>query len=107
MVVSLDIVPELMGKLNTPEKYEAHRGEMAKSVWTQFRKNDSEFCRHCHDLERMDLESQDRRASRRHSKALDSGESCIDCHQGIVHALPENWKEIWDDVTAATGGETP
>lgn len=104
MVVSLDIVPELLGKLDTPEKYEAHRGEMAKHVWTRFRENDSEFCRHCHSLERMDLTLQERRAQRRHAQAMEGNETCIDCHQGIVHALPENWSDIWEKVETATGG---
>ena len=102
MVVSLDIIPELMGKLDTKEKYEAHRGEMAKSVWTEYRENKSEFCLHCHNFERMDFENQDRRAVRKHTTALEKDETCIDCHQGIVHALPENWAEIWEEVEAET-----
>ena len=40
-VVSLDIVPELAGKLDTAEKYEAHRAEMAQAVWREFNENDS------------------------------------------------------------------
>lgn len=95
-VVSLDVVPELLGKLDTKEKYEAHRGEMAKSVWQQFRANDSEFCRHCHNSERMDFSLQERSARRHHTQAQEKGESCIECHQGIVHALPEDWRELWE-----------
>ncbi len=38
-VVSLDIIPEVMGKLDTAEKYESHRAEMAESVWRQFKSN--------------------------------------------------------------------
>jgi nitrate/TMAO reductase-like tetraheme cytochrome c subunit len=105
MVVSLDIVPELMGKLDTKEKFESHRGEMAKSVWAQYRDNDSEFCRHCHNPERMDLDKQDRRAGRSHAKAVTSGETCIDCHQGIVHALPDGWTDLWIEVEQATNGD--
>lgn len=106
-VVSLDIIPELAGKLDTAEKYEAHRAEMAESVWREFKENDSEFCRSCHTDEAMDLELQDRRAARRHSQAADKGETCIDCHYGIVHALPDNSEAILDaideDMTAAAG----
>lgn len=104
MVVSLDIIPELMGKLDTKEKYESHRGEMARIVWMQYRNNDSEFCRHCHGLERMTLELQERRAQRRHAQAAENGETCIDCHQGLVHELPVDWGAIWDEVEKATGG---
>lgn len=95
-VVSLDIVPELMGKLDTAEKYEAHRAEMAESVWRQFKANDSKFCRSCHTLDAMDLEAQDRSTARRHTRAAERGETCIDCHYGIVHKEPENASEILD-----------
>ena len=56
MVVSLDIIPELMGKVDTPEKWEAHRGEMAESVWAEYRANDSRYCRTCHTREAMDFD---------------------------------------------------
>jgi nitrate/TMAO reductase-like tetraheme cytochrome c subunit len=94
MVVSLDIVPELAGKLDTAEKYEAHRAEMAESVWRQFKENDSKFCRSCHSIDAMDLESQERRTARQHSRAAENGETCIDCHYGIVHQEPEGADEI-------------
>ena len=57
-VVSLDIIPEVMGKLDTAEKYESHRTEMAESVWRQFKGNDSKFCRSCHSIDAMDLDAQ-------------------------------------------------
>ena len=94
MVVSLDIIPEMMGKLDTAEKYEAHRAEMAESVWRQYIDNDSKFCRSCHEFSSMDLDSQDRRAARRHASAAESDATCIDCHYGIVHVAPENAEEI-------------
>ncbi|MGI9205677.1 MAG: NapC/NirT family cytochrome c, partial [Woeseiaceae bacterium] len=96
MVVSLDIIPEVGGKLDTAEKYEAHRAEMAESVWRQFKENDSKFCRSCHSIDAMDLDSQERRTARQHSRATERGETCTDCHYGIVHELPENAAEIID-----------
>jgi nitrate/TMAO reductase-like tetraheme cytochrome c subunit len=102
MIVSLDIFAELRGVANTPEKYEAKRGEWAKHVWTEYRKNDSEFCRHCHEFDHMTIEQQPRLAQRRHKHAMENGQTCIDCHQGIAHALPENWEEIWDEVVEKT-----
>jgi nitrate/TMAO reductase-like tetraheme cytochrome c subunit len=94
MVVSLDIIPELAGKLDTAEKYEAHRAEMAESVWRQFKENDSKFCRSCHSIDAMDFENQERRTVRRHSGAVENGETCIDCHYGIVHDEPADAAEI-------------
>lgn len=100
MVVSLDIIPEVMGKLDTAEKYESHRAEMAESVWRQFKDNDSKFCRSCHSFDSMDLESQDRRAARRHSGAAENGETCIDCHYSIVHKEPDGTEAIMERIAA-------
>ncbi len=99
-VVSLDIIPELTGKLDTAEKYEAHRAEMAESVWRQFKENDSRFCRSCHSYEAMDLDAQERRTARQHSRAPENGETCIDCHYGIVHEEPETAEEIIERLQA-------
>lgn len=109
-VVSLDIIPELLGKLETAEKYEAQRAEMAEVVWRHFKKNDSKFCRSCHSIAAMDLEAQGRSTARRHSMAEERGETCIDCHYGIVHEEPDNAREILERLdeefagTAAGGG---
>lgn len=102
-VVSLDIIPELMGKLDTPEKYDAHRAEMAEAVWTKFRDNDSKFCRNCHSFNAMNFEAQERRSARRHARAQEAGQTCIQCHYGIVHKLPENAAEIIGHVFAEAG----
>lgn len=100
MVVSLDIIPELAGKLDTAEKYESHRAEMAESVWRQFKENDSKFCRSCHSVDAMDLDGQERRTARQHSRAAERGETCIDCHYGIVHEEPEGAAEIIEKLQA-------
>ncbi|MGE0625711.1 MAG: NapC/NirT family cytochrome c [Pseudomonadales bacterium] len=86
--VSFDVVPELMGKLDTPEKYEANRREMAESVWRQFRADDSRFCRSCHERDAMSADRQSEAARGAHAVAQEAGRTCIDCHRGIVHALP-------------------
>jgi len=93
-VVSLDIVPELLGRISTEEKYEAHRSTMATAVWREFKENDSEYCRSCHSFAAMQLEEQGRTAARRHSMATENGQTCIDCHFGIVHREPADAEEI-------------
>ena len=103
-VVSLDVFPELMGKLSTAEKYEEHRAEMAESVWREYKHNDSKYCRGCHNVAAMDLENQERRTARRHSQMVEKGETCIDCHYGIVHVAPENADEILESIAAEIGG---
>lgn len=99
---TLDILPEVTGKLATEEKYESHRREMAMAVWRDYLRRDSDFCETCHTIDAMLLENQERRAQRRHIKGEEEGQSCIECHQGVVHQLPENWREAWDEVVATS-----
>lgn len=87
----IEVPSWLMGKIDTPEKFEAHRREMAESVWAGMRANDSKACRNCHSYEAMALDKQDRYARRKHSADYleATGKTCIDCHQGVAHKLPE------------------
>ena len=52
--------------------------------------NNSLECRNCHEFEYMDFTRQSPRASNMHSRYLGNGEkTCIDCHKGIAHKLPD------------------
>jgi cytochrome c-type protein NapC len=52
--------------------------------------NNSLECRNCHEFEYMDFTRQSKRAADKHSTVLESGEkTCIDCHKGIAHKLPD------------------
>ena len=93
-----DIYYELVGSINTPEKYEERRGEMAKIVWKKMKESDSRECRNCHSFEYMDFTMQETRAGSEHQRAIDEGKTCIDCHQGIAHKLPPNYLEEYEKV---------
>ena len=84
---------KLIGTVDTPEKFNAHRLEMAERVWASMRATDSRECRNCHAFTAMDPERQDRMSVRRHDpeRLAKSGDTCIDCHQGIAHTLPEDY----------------
>jgi cytochrome c-type protein NapC len=84
-----DIYHEILGTIDTPEKYENRRWDMASRVWAKMKANDSRECRSCHDFNQMDLSEQDRSARKRHSRAVDEGKTCIDCHKGIAHEEPD------------------
>ena len=57
--------------------------------WARFKANDSLECRNCHTVPAMDLTKQTARAAQIHQRYLFSGErTCIDCHKGIAHELP-------------------
>ncbi|MCB1773990.1 MAG: NapC/NirT family cytochrome c [Gammaproteobacteria bacterium] len=82
-----------LGSYDTPEKFDAHRWTMANRVWDSMKQTDSRECRNCHDFSNMDLSEQDRYARKRHSRAIDEGKTCIDCHQGIAHKMPREPEE--------------
>ena len=86
-----DIPAELLGTINTREKFEARRAVMAEDVWQEMKAADSRECRNCHAMEFMDLQEQDPSARKKHylNAVRESGKTCIDCHQGIAHHLPE------------------
>ncbi len=75
----------LTGKLDTKEKFNEHRFELAQSVWKAMKDTDSRECRNCHNFESMNPEFQKPRARKQHLNAFDIGQTCIDCHKGIAH----------------------
>lgn len=90
MQASKEVWGKVFGTINTPEKFEAKRLELAEHEWTRLKANDSLECRNCHEFSSMDFTQQSNRAAERHSTSLASGEkTCIDCHKGIAHQLPD------------------
>lgn len=88
VVAVKDVYHEIAGTIDTPEKFEEHRWEMASRVWSAMERNDSRECRSCHEFSNMDLSEQGRSARSRHASAEERGKTCIDCHKGIVHYEP-------------------
>ena len=79
----------ITGKIDTKEKFEKHRYEMAKRVWTSMKETDSRECRNCHSRDGMSKELQSAKAQARHAKGVAEGKTCIDCHFGIAHKEPD------------------
>lgn len=88
----------------TPEKFEEHRVTMAKREWKRMKRTDSKECRNCHSFDFMDFPAQENRAAKSHEQAMDEGKTCIDCHQGIAHRLPENYLDAYKEVVAELEG---
>lgn len=76
---------KMLGSIDTPEKFEAKRLELAKNEWARMKESDSRECRNCHSFEYMHINSQESRAAKQHLMALQQGNTCIDCHKGIAH----------------------
>ena len=86
---SKEVWGKIFGTIDTPEKFQAKRLELARHEWARFKANDSLECRNCHNYEYMDFTRQSVRAQQMHSTYLASQEkTCIDCHKGIAHRLP-------------------
>ena len=80
-----DIYQHLLGSIDTPEKYQAKKAELVERVSERMRANDSAACRRCHVWSAVDLAAQGDRAKNGHEK-MKPNETCIDCHQGVVHS---------------------
>lgn len=93
------------GVVDTPEKFEEHRLYLASRVWRAMKSTDSRECRNCHKFDYMDFTEQETRAGNSHQLALDEGKTCIDCHQGIAHRLPEGYLEGYEKVLEELAAE--
>ncbi|MFO1189895.1 MAG: NapC/NirT family cytochrome c [Alphaproteobacteria bacterium] len=83
----------VMGSIDTKEKFDAKRLQLATNVWRALKTTDSRECRNCHEFTAMDLSVQEKRSSDKHQEALKSNATCIDCHKGIAHRLPPGAQE--------------
>ena len=86
---SLEVWGHLTGAIDTKEKFEAKRSEMARHVWKRMKETDSLECRNCHDASHMESTLMSEKARSRHAKMRSEGKTCIDCHFGIAHKEPE------------------
>ena len=90
MQASKEVWGKIFGTINTREKFLANRKRLSEHEWARLKANDSLECRNCHNFDYMDFSVQSQRAAQMHSTSLASGEkTCIDCHKGIAHRLPD------------------
>lgn len=90
MQASKEVWGKVFGTINTREKFLEKRRELAEHEWARLKANNSLECRNCHEFDYMDFIRQSQRAANMHSTALANGEkTCIDCHKGIAHELPD------------------
>ena len=90
MQASKEVWGKIFGTINTREKFLDKRLELAQHEWARLKANDSLECRNCHSFESMDFTRQGLRAAAIHERWLPGGEkTCIDCHKGVAHRLPD------------------
>ncbi len=83
-----ELFHHIRGTIDTPEKFEAKRPELAEHVWAAMKANDSHECRNCHSWEAMDFHKQTPRSREKMEEGRKDGKTCIECHQGVAHKLP-------------------
>ncbi|MBE9638296.1 NapC/NirT family cytochrome c [Salipiger mangrovisoli] len=90
MQASKEVWGKIFGTIDTRQKFLEHRIVLAKREWARLKANDSLECRNCHTAVAMDLSKQSPRAANIHSQYMLTGQrTCIDCHKGIAHQLPD------------------
>ena len=91
---SKEVWGKITGIIDTPEKFEAHRLQLAENEWARMKASDSRECRNCHTFDAMDVEKQKLRGSKMHKIGIAEKKTCIDCHKGIAHLLPNEYDDI-------------
>ena len=82
---SNELVHKVLGTIDTPEKFDNKRLQLARNVWKAMKETDSRECRNCHDFDSMNPEDQKKRSRKQHINGMKAGNTCIDCHKGIAH----------------------
>jgi trimethylamine-N-oxide reductase cytochrome c-type subunit TorC len=88
IMASFEIYHWIVGSIDTPEKFQAKRLELAQDVWKTMQASNSRECRNCHTVEAMRFDQQPE-AAHRMKAGLEGGDTCIDCHKGIAHTRPD------------------
>ncbi len=90
MQASKEVWGHIFGSIATRDAFLDMRRHLAESEWARMKANDSLECRNCHSTVSMDLSRQNPRAANAHEQFLFTNErTCIDCHKGIAHRLPD------------------
>ncbi len=89
MQASREVLGHVMGTIGTREKFQEHRIVLAQREWARFKANNSKECRNCHDYESMDFSKMRVTSQMAMRGAAERNTSCVDCHKGIAHQLPD------------------
>jgi cytochrome c-type protein NapC len=90
---SFEVWGKITGVVDTPQKFEANRMRLATDEWARMQKTGSRECLNCHNFAAMDAERQKSTAAKNHKQAQADGKTCVDCHKGIAHHLPKEYRD--------------
>jgi nitrate/TMAO reductase-like tetraheme cytochrome c subunit len=83
-----DVIGEVRGVIDTEEKFKKERLGMAKVVWEEYKADNSQNCRNCHQFTPEAIKKQKEFAQPMHQQVLEGKATCIDCHKGVGHVAP-------------------
>lgn len=89
MQASREVWGQIIGTIGTREKFEEHRIVLARREWERMEANNSRECRNCHDYKDMDINLMRPTSQVAMRAAAERDQSCISCHKGIAHHLPD------------------
>jgi trimethylamine-N-oxide reductase (cytochrome c), cytochrome c-type subunit TorC len=116
MVAAKDVYHTFAGTIDTTEKFESKRLDLARVVWQRMKETDSRECRSCHSFEAMDHSKQRQKARERMQKAITENstkevkDTCIDCHKAIAHKRPDMtglFRSMHTGLVEASAGVSP
>ncbi len=94
MQASKEVWGALFGTIDTREKFLDKRLELAQHEWQRFSANKSLECRNCHDYKSMNFDAMSEKAQVQMRRAAERDQSCLDCHKGIAHQLPDQMEGV-------------
>ena len=109
MQASREVWGQLVGTIGTREKFKEHRIVLARREWKRLSANSSRECRACHDYGDMDFNSMRPASQVTMRRAAERNQSCIDCHKGIAHQLPDmkgTHNPAFDTLVSAAAGQS-
>ncbi len=109
MQASREVWGQLVGTIDTREKFKEHRIVLARREWKRLSANGSRECRACHDYQDMDFNRMRPESQVAMRRAAERDQSCIDCHKGIAHQLPDMkgaHNPAFDTLVSAAAGQS-
>jgi cytochrome c-type protein NapC len=94
---SRELWSKIAGNVDTQDKFEGHRLEMANSEWARMKASDSRECRNCHSFDAMRNSAETLPVYEKHMQAQTQGKTCIECHKGVAHLLPREYVYLGED----------
>jgi len=107
MQASKEVYAQIFGNYDEAGKFEERRLELAQHEWDRFSANGSLECKNCHNYDSMNFDGMSKGAQKAMKPAAEKDQSCLDCHKGIAHQLPEGMNaasEMADNLAKKAAG---